>query len=246
MKQIGMGRLVLISILSFLFATSLYRVIYYPHATISFYGQVNREMYWQFWVYTELLNVRRFKFTSNGGYAEYADKIADLAHRRQVKITAMDRCISACADIFLAARDRVISPGAIVGFHNSYIGMLTVFKERGVAFTPILEQRVAKEKKYLPVGAQDLLIEAMRKIDVREAFLAPFKERPNEIGEHTRSYFDIWVPGEEDYKRYGIEVTWVKPKISPCEAWRKIAYRPRYRFVYGNKAVGPECASKAS
>lgn len=152
MKQIDIGRLVIISTLSLLFMTSLYRLTYYPHATISFYGQVNREMYWRFWACTELLNVRRFKFTSSGGYAGYADRIADLAHRREVKIIVIDRCISACAHIFLAARSRVISPGAIVGFHNSSIGMLTVFRDRGVAHTSILEELVAKKKSIFLVA----------------------------------------------------------------------------------------------
>lgn len=91
-----------------------------------------------------------------------------------------------------------------------------------------------------------MLIEAMRKIDVREAFLAPFDVRPKQIGEHTRSYFAIWVPEEADYRKYGIGVTVQEPRVSACDAWMRLAYRPNFRFVYGERAVGPECASKAS
>ncbi len=210
------------------------------------HGRVDETMYRSFWINTKLFGVKKFVINSGGGWSEYGHKIGEFVNDNDLVIIVSNKCLSACGDIFLAAKERIVYPGAIVGFHHSGIGTLAAFKEHGAKYTPALEQDAAIERRFLSIGAANLLAEAMNRIEVREVFLAPYDERPSVVGEHFLSYYDFWIPEEEDYRRFGIEVTFMEPKISACEAWGRLAFRPTYRFVFGARPVGRECAPKAN
>ncbi|PXX33711.1 hypothetical protein [Undibacterium pigrum] len=70
---------------------------------------------------TELL-----KINSPGGNAEEAMLMANDIRQRNIQLVVESACLSSCANyLFLAARSKVLEPGAFLGFHGSLVGMLS-------------------------------------------------------------------------------------------------------------------------
>lgn len=82
---------------------------------------------------------------SAGGRIVEADRIAALIKARGLDTYVADKCASACTSIFLSGRNRLIAPGAKIGFHqHDFPGWTAAERERAA---------VAEEAKLRQLGA---------------------------------------------------------------------------------------------
>jgi len=85
--------------------------------------------------YFDSLNgLRTVRLTSNGGRVSEARRIAKLINKRNLTTYVPTYCVSACTDIFLGGRQRLIDPGARLGFHQAYFpGMSEEYRKQMIA-----------------------------------------------------------------------------------------------------------------
>lgn len=64
-------------------------------------------------------SIKNVKIRSYGGSAYHGLLMAKIVEERQLTVTVRDYCISACAYIFFAAKEKILPGGAILGLHGT-------------------------------------------------------------------------------------------------------------------------------
>lgn len=78
--------------------------------------------------------LRVVRLTSNGGRVSEARRIAEQINKRNLTTYVPSYCVSACTEIFLAGRQRLIASGARLGFHQAYFpGMSEDYRQQMIA-----------------------------------------------------------------------------------------------------------------
>ena len=75
-------------------------------------------------------NVRTVRLNSNGGRIAEAQKISDLIRARRLSTHVSQHCASACTVVFLGGKQRSLSAGAKLGFHQPYFRGMTGSEQR--------------------------------------------------------------------------------------------------------------------
>ncbi|GGC93883.1 hypothetical protein [Undibacterium terreum] len=69
--------------------------------------------------------------TSAGGSADEGMRLAEELRKRHIRLVVDKYCMSSCANyLFLAARQKSVNPGSLIGFHGAPLGSLSEEKER--------------------------------------------------------------------------------------------------------------------
>lgn len=76
--------------------------------------------------FTEILainpNIHTVVLTGEGGYEEIANEYIEVILEQELNTIARGECVSSCAHIFLAGKERTFEKGAVIGFHRSWWG----------------------------------------------------------------------------------------------------------------------------
>lgn len=76
--------------------------------------------------FTEILainpNIHTIVLTGEGGYEEIAYEYIEVILEQELNTIARGECVSSCAHIFLAGKERTFEKGAVIGFHRSWWG----------------------------------------------------------------------------------------------------------------------------
>lgn len=74
--------------------------------------------------FTEILainsNIHTIVLTGEGGYEEIANEYIEIISEQELNTIARGECVSSCAHIFLAGKERMFEKGAVIGFHRSW------------------------------------------------------------------------------------------------------------------------------
>lgn len=133
-----------------------------------------------------------------GGYGPASKEIIQKILNLRLNTTAFGDCISACANIFLAGQNRVLLPGARLGFHRPYI-----VKEDEFSYFEAIKERMGwrEEFDYVPwiydVGLVDMVeaVNYMTSRGVSTEFI---------VRAYSVDSFGVWFPTEEELKDNGV------------------------------------------
>lgn len=133
-----------------------------------------------------------------GGSGTAADEIIQTILTHELNTTAFADCVSACANIFLAGKNRSLSPGARLGFHRPYVVNDDEFRY----FEAHKERMGWKEEfDYVPwiydVGLTDMVnaFSYMSSRGVSTEFI---------IRAYSVDSFNVWFPKEEELMESGV------------------------------------------
>lgn len=74
--------------------------------------------------FTEILSIypkiQTIVLTGKGGYEEIANEYIEVISEQELNTIARGECVSSCAHIFLAGKERTFEKGAVIGFHRSW------------------------------------------------------------------------------------------------------------------------------
>lgn len=136
--------------------------------------------------------------TGPGGSGAAADEIIEAILTHGLNTTAHGDCVSACANIFMAGKNRWLSPGARLGFHRPY-----VVKDDEIRYFEAHKEGMGwkDEFDYVPwiydVGLMDMLaaFSYLLSRGVSEDFI-------------TRAYstnsFHVWFPTNKELEENGV------------------------------------------
>ena len=90
-----------------------------PASTVALRGQNNASTVAQVRAAAER-GVRRLIIQSSGGYREAGVELGEIVLQYEMDVAVDQYCFSACASfVFVAAKNRYVSPGGVVGFHKT-------------------------------------------------------------------------------------------------------------------------------
>lgn len=133
-----------------------------------------------------------------GGYGPAADEIIRTILTHELNTTAFADCVSACANIFLAGKNRSLSPGARLGFHRPY-----VVKTDEIRYFEAHKERMGwkEEFDYVPwiydVGLVDM-VEAFNYMASR-GVSTDFIARAYSVDS-----FNVWFPTNVELEENGV------------------------------------------
>lgn len=157
--------------------------------------------------------VRRITIRSMGGELDAPLDLAEIIRTRGLGVRVEGPCLSACAAfVFVAARNRYVAPGSVLGLHNSSSSVVEIADRlRDRMTTPLdenspLVRRATGERRLYDLMRVNtaLLFEPQARIDT----VCMVPTSPSPISREQRfnlvSRYDFWAPTAEQWRRFGV------------------------------------------
>ena len=132
--------------------------------------------------------IKTLRVTGPGGYLPTASAIAEYLIRHDINTEAVGECNSACAQIFLGGKTRILAPDAKLGFHRPHL-----VKEREKQFYE--ENHVEKGwKDRFDYGIDTYDLAMLHMVKSIEYMLNRGVNIDFILKRYSTSSYDIWYP----------------------------------------------------
>lgn len=162
---------------------------------------------------------RALLIASFGGDLDAPIELGEIVRDRRLTLQVVGPCLSGCAAfVFVAARQRVIAPGGVLGLHNTASSALVLARALDLvtADDRPLEQRSHREVElYRSVGVDpNLLLEPQVRLDTLCLESGAPDRRTGETRFLLHSRHSLWAPTRRQWQAYGVRFTGPAPTSS--------------------------------
>jgi hypothetical protein len=173
--------------------------------TIYFRGQIDREQSRAFIQEMEK-KPRDVVITSAGGDEFAAMEMGEAILKYDRSVTAERYCLSGCFNtILVAAKQRIITPGTLVGVHGSAIALMQRYAQTRREPPAPLPGLVDRYRRLYKARGVDLDILRCAAIQIGTTNLHVADERSRYGGWLT--IYNLWIPSKADLQRFGVDTT---------------------------------------